>query len=96
MNRKRVYKIYRSEDMILRDSLATDRTLLANERTYLAYIRTGISLLAAGIGLVKYVDDGLFVQTLGWIFILASVATFYCGTKRFLDVKHPLKKLLMG
>ena len=41
---------HNKEDMILRDFLATDRTILANERTLLAYLRTFISFFAAGIG----------------------------------------------
>ena len=48
---------HKKEDMILRDFLATDRTILANERTLLAYLRTFISFFAAGIGFVKFVDN---------------------------------------
>ncbi|UUV20114.1 DUF202 domain-containing protein (plasmid) [Fusobacteria bacterium ZRK30] len=87
------YAIYEKENMILRDCLATDRTILANERTYLAYLRTVVSFLAAGIGLIKYVDDGLFIQSLGWLFLLASMITLVIGTKKFIRTWLPLKKL---
>lgn len=94
MEREVIYKTYENEKMILRDCLAADRTLLANERTYLAYLRTVVSLLAAGIGLIKYIDDGLLTKALGWLFIFGSAAAFYYGTKRFIGVKYPIKKLL--
>lgn len=94
MEEEVIYKAYENEPMILRDCLAADRTLLANERTYLAYLRTVVSLLAAGIGLIKYVDDGLVIQVLGWGFVAVSLITFYYGTKRFLRTKYPIKKLL--
>ena len=38
-----------SEDLILRDELALERTKLANERTFLAYARTAIMLGISGI-----------------------------------------------
>jgi len=87
------YATYEKEDMILRDCLATDRTILANERTYLAYLRTVVSFMAAGIGLIKYVDEGIFVQALGWVFLAASVITFVIGTKKFIRTWVPLKRL---
>lgn len=93
MKREGIYSTYENEDMILRDCLAADRTLLANERTYLAYLRTVVSLLAAGVGLIKYVD-GVFTQILGWLFIGGSIVAFYYGTKRFIEVKYPIKRLL--
>ena len=82
--------------MILRDCLATDRTILANERTYLAYLRTFVSLLAAGIGLLKYIDDTLIVHLLGWGFIISAVLTFVIGTYRFVKVKRPLKRIYLN
>ena len=95
MERKDVYIAYENEKMILRDCLAADRTLLANERTYLAYLRTVVNLLAAGVGIIKYVDSGLLLQALGWIFVAGSLATFYFGTKRFFGTKYPIKKLMV-
>jgi len=37
--------------LILRDTLALDRTKLANQRTLLSYIRTGIYFIMTAIGL---------------------------------------------
>ena len=43
------YSKFRTEEMILRDWLARDRTVLANERTLLAYLRTTLMLwISAG------------------------------------------------
>lgn len=36
------YSKFDTDDLILRDQLAIDRTLLANERTLLAYLRSGV------------------------------------------------------
>jgi putative membrane protein len=46
-----------SNELILADHLALDRTRLANERTLLAYIRTAFMLVVAGVTALK-----LFVE----------------------------------
>lgn len=74
------------EDMILRDFLATDRTILANERTFLAYLRTFISFFAAGIGFIKFVNEKIIVF-LGYILVILSVGVLYLGCVRYLKSK---------
>ncbi|MCX6992623.1 MAG: DUF202 domain-containing protein [Kiritimatiellaeota bacterium] len=54
------YGRFDSEDLILRDELAIDRTLLANERTMLAYLRSGVALLIAGVSIVHFSQEGWF------------------------------------
>ena len=44
MNHK-PYSQFDSDDLILRDHLAIERTRLANERTLLAYLRSGVAML---------------------------------------------------
>lgn len=77
---------HNKEDMILRDFLATDRTILANERTLLAYLRTFISFFAAGIGFVKFVDN-ILVVFLGYVLVVFSIIVLWFGSKRYIKAK---------
>jgi putative membrane protein len=43
-----------SEQLILRDKLAQDRTHLANERTLLAYWRTALAFIGVGLVVIKF------------------------------------------
>jgi len=67
------YSKFTNQELILRDYLATDRTILANERTFLAYIRTALSIFAVGISFLKFFDS-LLIKIIGWIFIPAGVS----------------------
>ena len=80
-----------SEEMILRDFLAVDRTSLANERTVLSYVRTGIGLFATGAGLVHLTEESGLTY-LGYV--LAVLAPLVCafGLYRFIKVKKILKR----
>ena len=93
MDRDKIYNFYEKENVILRDHLATDRTILANERTYLSRLRAAVSLLAAGIGLSKYLEDSIGIKILGWLFILSSIAVTIVGTKRYFSIRNYLKLL---
>lgn len=77
---------HNKEEMILRDFLATDRTILANERTFLAYLRTFISFFASGIGFIKFVDEKVIVF-LGYILVALSVIILYFGCTRYFKTK---------
>jgi putative membrane protein len=59
------YRKFASEDLVLRDELALDRTRLANERTLLAYARTSIMLLVSGATALKLAADRLSPMNLG-------------------------------
>lgn len=54
------YSKFNSDDLILRDELAIDRTLLANERTLLAYLRSAVALIIAGISIMHFADHRWF------------------------------------
>ena len=62
------YSRFDSDNLILRDELAIDRTLLANERTLLAYLRSGMALLIAGTSIMHFSTAGWF-----WLAGLACV-----------------------
>ena len=78
----RPYSELYKEELILRDFLATDRTILANERTFLAYMRTMLALIVAGISFVKVFEDPI-VHVVGWIFIPLGILTLVMGIIRY-------------
>jgi putative membrane protein len=47
-----------TEDTLLRDELARERTVLANERTLLAYGRTTLGLIGLAVVIFKFSDAG--------------------------------------
>jgi putative membrane protein len=85
------YEKTRQEDTILRDYLATERTVLANERTFLAYLRTALSLMIAGAFLVKFVDNPV-LQLLGWAMMPVGGLILIFGAYRFRKVRNRLKR----
>ena len=86
------YGKFQDEKLILRDYLATDRTILANERTVLAYIRTALTALVAGLTLIKFFT-GIYYQSTGWIFIAIGVVISIYGIKRCTTGRKDLEKL---
>ncbi|SHI58498.1 putative membrane protein [Dethiosulfatibacter aminovorans DSM 17477] len=86
------YTCYNREDMILRDHLATDRTVLANERTFLAYIRTALSLIVSGASFIKFSDTPL-IQYIGYFLIPLGLYIGIAGTKNHLNMRKRLSHL---
>lgn len=84
---ERPYEAVSREEMILRDHLATDRTLLANERTFLAYIRTALAFLITGVGALKLFHTGLWIIA-GIGFLAAAGASLIIGVWRFRTVNR--------
>jgi putative membrane protein len=64
------YERFDSNNLILRDELAIDRTLLANERTLLSYLRSGVALLIAGVSIIHFSHEGWF-----WAVGIACIPT---------------------
>lgn len=86
------YATVSKKDLILRDTLAADRTILANERTLLAYVRTGLAVLAAGITAIHFAD-ARWLRLAGWIALPFGPGLLLWGTWRFLSVQRDLKRL---
>ena len=76
------YVRFDSDDLILRDELAIDRTLLANERTLLAYLRSGVALLIAGVSIVHFSQEGWF-WVVGIACIPIGIITGIVGVARY-------------
>ena len=81
-----------SQNMILRDYLALDRTTLANERTLFSYVRTFVGLMSAGVGMVAVLDF-TWTTILGLIFIASSPIILAIGIIRFSQIKKKLDPL---
>lgn len=76
--------------LILRDTLALDRTKLANQRTLLSYIRTGIYLGFTGMGILQFNKNNQ-LDWLAWGFIMAGVLVILLG---FFSYRRMAKKII--
>ena len=83
-----------SNQTILRDHLALERTRLANERTLLAYVRTSFMMVVAGATALKLFVDTPTVVVTAWAFIAIGIAVGLLGAWRFLTVRKELNKQL--
>jgi len=81
-----------SEELILRDHLALDRTRLANERTLLAYLRTALMLLVAGATAVKFVADSPGVVVTGWLFVGLGAGVGILGAWRYAGMRRTINR----
>lgn len=80
------YEKFNPEEFILRDHLATDRTVLANERTLLAYVRTTLALLAVGGSFIHFFDS-LALTVTGWGLVLLGFVLLVIGASHFLRMR---------
>jgi putative membrane protein len=83
---------FNSDELILRDHLALDRTRLANERTLLAYLRTALMLMVAGATVVKFVAETPSVVVTGWLFIAIGVLVGVLGIWRFEAMRRAINR----
>lgn len=90
--RQKPYSKFKTENLVLRDLLAIDRTFLANERTLLAYVRTALTLLISGVGVIGFFMDSLVFNVLGAFFIVSSAMVFIVGLYKFLKKKDHIER----
>lgn len=88
------YSRFKNHELTLNDYLAIDRTILSNERTLLSYVRAALSQLIIGASALKFFDS-LALTILGWIFIVAAVATMIIGWFRYRHTDHLLRVALL-
>jgi putative membrane protein len=84
--KKLPYDNFNSQEFIVRDWLALDRTVLANERTFLAYGRTAIGLMLGGLTLIKLFHSPFAIAS-GWGFVGFALVVFSFGVQRFLTMQ---------
>lgn len=81
------------EGLILRDTLALERTRLANERTLLTYGRTSLYLIVGGVALLK-VEQFENTKALGIIILVLSLLLFLFGVYRYIRLRKKIKAQL--
>ena len=86
------YERFQSDELILRDELAVDRTLLANERTLMAYLRSGVALILAGATFIHFSNESWF-KFLGVACVPAGVSVMIFGWVRYRKVKLSIDKI---
>lgn len=80
-----------TENIILRDFLALERTTLANERTLFAYLRTSLYLILGGIAFLQLREfDRL--RWLGYLSFSISAFLIVFGLLRFILLRQKLGK----
>ncbi len=86
------YSKFDSDDLILRDELAIDRTLLANERTVLAYLRSGVALLIAGVSMIYFSQESWF-WGIGIACIPTAISIGIIGVTRYRKMNQSISLL---
>jgi len=76
-------------DLILRDTLAIERTRLANERTLLAFFRTGLSLIITALAIFEFKDDLWYFRS-AWGLIGVGLVVIVIGIINYLITKRRL------
>ena len=89
------YRRFSDEEMILRDHLATDRTVLANERTLLAYLRTALGGFVAGVSFIQFFNT-VVIHVLGWVFCIGAIVAVSIGMAHYRQVERSLRHLRVG
>lgn len=84
------YRRFQSQELILRDELAIDRTLLANERTVLAYLRGSLTLVIAGVTFLHFFDKGILLYV-GALCLPLGVAAGILGVLRYRKMDRSIR-----
>jgi putative membrane protein len=95
MREDHAYSRFSDEELILRDHLATDRTVLANERTLLAYLRTALGGFVAGVSFIQFFST-VVIHVLGWVFCIGAIVAVSIGMARYRQVERSLRHLTVG
>lgn len=82
-------KYQNTEQIILRDYLALERTKLANERTLLSYIRSALYLLLGGIAIIQ-LEGFESIKFLGHVSLVLTALLVLIGIYRFRKLSRQL------
>ena len=86
------YSKFKSEELILRDHLAIDRTVLSNESTILAYIRTSVAIAAAGATIIHFLS-GFILDLIGTLLIIVAFVVLIIGLFRYKKMDKQIKEI---
>lgn len=80
-----------SEQLILRDVLAIDRTSMTNESSLLAFTRTTLAVVGAAAAIYKLVPE---LQIISYSLLLAAVLIIITGIYKYLEKNKTLNSLI--
>ena len=75
----------------MQSELAMERTRMANRRTLLAYIRSAVGFIVAGAGLLKFIQDPIWIY-IGIICIILAPITIIAGIIDYRRVNKLIEK----
>lgn len=75
------------QELILRDSLALDRTRLANQRTLLSFFRTGLTLVVTALAIFELKEKDWYLF-LGKVALVVGVIIIIIGFINFFIIKR--------
>ena len=75
----------------MQSELAMERTKMANRRTLLAYIRSAVGFVVAGAGLLKFIQDPIWIY-IGIICIILAPITIIAGIIDYRRVNKLIEK----
>lgn len=78
--------------MILRDTLAVDRTRLANQRTLLSFFRTGLSLVVTALAIFEFKRDDIWYMRSAWALIGLGLIIIITGFISYFVTKRRIVK----
>jgi putative membrane protein len=84
------YERFQSNELILRDELAIDRTILANERTLMSYLRGAVALVIAGVTFLHFFDAGT-LHYIGLVCVPLGLATGILGFTRYRKMNRRIR-----
>ncbi|MBQ0042917.1 MAG: DUF202 domain-containing protein [Lachnospiraceae bacterium] len=76
---------------IMQSELSIERTKLANRRTLLSHIRSSIALIVAGAGLLKFIQDPIWIVT-GYICLALAPILLIIGIVEYVRMKKLIAK----
>ncbi len=86
-----IYEQVERNELILRDTLAIDRTRLANQRTLLAFVRTGLYLIVTALAIFEFTHAGTRSWP-AWILIVVGGAVIVGGFLNYLYMRHKIER----
>ena len=81
-----------TNDLILRDTLAIDRTRLANQRTFLSFVRTGIYFIATALGIFHLQKTGS-LNWLAWSFVVIGSTSILTGIINYFVMRKKIIRI---
>ena len=82
----------KKDKLILRDTLAIDRTKLANQRTLLSYSRTGFSFIVTALAIFEFSKDGTWTDIGAWALIILGVVVMIIGFITYVKMRRGIDK----